>query len=92
MEGFRIDLKTFWAWLCLTNAPKLSESKHQADFGVIIWGQNPQAFMIPIYSTTVLYDTEHILAYIPLRQSKVYSRALRTCWHSMHGVVNLIPK
>ena len=56
MEGFRIDLKTFWAWLCLTNAPKVSESKYQAGFGVIISGKNPQTFMIPIYSTTVLYD------------------------------------
>ena len=55
MEGFRIDLKTFWAWLCLTNTPKLSESKYKADFGVIILGQNPLTFMIPIYSTTVLY-------------------------------------
>ena len=36
MEGFTIDLKTFWAWLCLTNAPKLPESKYQADF----WGDN----------------------------------------------------
>jgi len=46
----------FWAWLCLTNAPKLSESKYQASFGVIILGQNPLTFMIPIYSTTALYD------------------------------------
>ena len=27
IEKFKIDLKTFWAWLCLNNAPKLSESK-----------------------------------------------------------------
>ena len=26
----------FWAWLSLTNAPKVSESKYQAGFGVII--------------------------------------------------------
>ena len=57
MERFRIDLKTFWTWLCLINAPKVSESKYQTGFGVIISGQNPQTFMIPIYSTTVLYDT-----------------------------------
>ena len=58
MEGFRIDLKTFLGWLSLTNTPKVSESKYQAGFGVIILGQNPQTFMIPIYtcSTTVLYD------------------------------------
>ena len=55
MEGFRIDLKTF---LGLTNTPKLLESKYQTGFGVIIWGQNPLTFMIPIYSTTVLYHTQ----------------------------------
>ena len=32
------------------------ESKYQAGFGMIILGQNPLTFMIPIYSTTVLYD------------------------------------
>ena len=35
MEGFWIDLKTF---LGLANAPKVSESKYQAGFGVIILG------------------------------------------------------
>jgi len=52
MEGFRIDLKTFWAWICLTNALKLSESKYKAGLRMIIWGQNPLTFMIPI----ILYD------------------------------------
>ena len=33
MEELRID---FLAWLCLTNALKLSESKYQAGVGVII--------------------------------------------------------
>ena len=67
MEGSRIDLKTF---LGLANpnqymAPKVPESKYQAGFGVIISGQNPQTFMIPIYSTTVLYDfVTHM--YIPV--------------------------
>ena len=46
-----------WTWLCLTNASKLLERKYQVGFGEIILGQNPQTFMIPIYSTTVLYDT-----------------------------------
>ena len=55
MEGSRIDLKTF---LGLTNTPKVPESKYQAGFGMIISGQNPQTFIIPIYSTTVLYDTK----------------------------------
>ena len=61
MQRFRVDLKTFWACLCLTNAAMLSESKYQAGFGVIISGQNPQTFTIPIYSTTVLYDSTTIL-------------------------------
>ena len=42
MEGFRIDLKTFSGLaICLTNVPKVSESKYQAGFGEIISGQNP---------------------------------------------------
>jgi len=53
MQWLGIDLKTDYR-ICLTNASKLSESKYQADFGEIILGQNPQTFMIPIYSTTVL--------------------------------------
>ena len=42
MEGFSIDLKTFWAWLSLTNTPKVSESKYQASFGVIISAKIPK--------------------------------------------------
>jgi len=56
MEGFRIDLKAFLGLAMPHNTPKLSESKYQAGFGVIISGQNSLTFMIPIYSTTVLYD------------------------------------
>ena len=37
------------------------ESKYQAGFGMIILGQNPLTFMIPIYSTTVLYDDTTVL-------------------------------
>ena len=59
MEGFR---RHFWAWLRLTNTPKVSESKYQAGFGVIISGQNPQTFMIPIYRSTVLYDKLSMLS------------------------------
>ena len=47
MEGFRINLKTFLGLLSLTNTPKVSESKYQAGFGVIISGQNLQA--LPYY-------------------------------------------
>ena len=57
MEGFRIDLRTFLGLAKPNQCPKVSESKYQAGFGVIILGQNPQTFMIPI---TVLYDiVEH---------------------------------
>jgi len=58
MEGFRIDLKAF---LGLANTLKVSKSKYQAGFGVIISGQNPQTFIspIPVYSTTILYDRVH---------------------------------
>ena len=56
MEGFRIDLKTFLGLVKPNQCFQMSESKYQAGFGVIISGQNPQTFMIYIYSTTVLYD------------------------------------
>ena len=59
MEGFGIDSKTFWVWLCLTNTVKLSESEYQAGFAVIIWGQNPLTFIIPIYKV-LLYYTVYI--------------------------------
>ena len=36
IEGSRIDLKTFWAWLSLINTPKVPEIKYQAGF----WGDN----------------------------------------------------
>jgi len=53
MEGFRIDLKIFLAWLCQTNTFKLSENKYQAGF----WGDNlgPKS-PNPTYSTTALYE------------------------------------
>ena len=35
----------------------MSQSKYQAGFGVIFWDKKSQTLMIPIYSTTVLYDT-----------------------------------
>ena len=63
MEGSRIDLKTF---LGLAKPNQYSQSARKqisSWFGVIILGQNPQTFMIPIYSTTVLYDTNHLCQY-----------------------------
>ena len=54
MQRFRVDLKTFWAWLCLTNAAMLSESKYLAGLLVEFLGKKLQTFMIPIYSTTIL--------------------------------------
>ena len=57
MEGSRIDLKKFLGLAKPNQCSqlKVSKSKYQAGFGVIISGQNPQTFLIPIYSTTVLY-------------------------------------
>ena len=53
MQRFRVH---FWAWLCLTNAAMLSESKYLvADFSVGFLGKKPPNL---IYSTTVLYDNK----------------------------------
>ena len=59
MKGFRIDLKTFLGLAMPNQYSQTVRSKYQAGFGVIILGQNPLTFMIPIYSTTVLYDSDH---------------------------------
>ena len=48
MQRFRVDLKTFLAWLCLINATMLSESSYLADFLVGFFGKKPQTLMIPI--------------------------------------------
>jgi len=56
MQKFRVDLRHFWALLCLTNIAMLSESKYLADFLVGFLGKKPQTLLIPTYSTTVLYD------------------------------------
>ena len=39
----------------------MSQSKYQAGFGVTFWGKKSQTLMIPIYSTTVLYDMEELV-------------------------------
>ena len=46
----------------------LSESKYLADFLVGFLGKKPQTLLIPIYSTTVLYD-------INLRSNFLYAAA-----------------
>ena len=48
MQRFSVDLKTFLAWLCLTNAAMLSESNYLVDFLVGFWGKKPQTLLIPI--------------------------------------------
>jgi len=48
MGGSRIDLKTFLGLAKPKQYSQMPESKYQAGFGVIISGQNPQTFMIPI--------------------------------------------
>ena len=60
MQRFRVDLKTF---LGLAMPNQCSESKYLADFLVGFLGKKPQTLtLIPIYSTTVLYDA-HIGAH-----------------------------
>ena len=54
--------------------PKVSESKYQAGFRMITSGQNPQTFMIPIYSTTVLYDSTTVLYDSPSEQLQGFSK------------------
>ena len=49
MEGFRIDPKTFLGLAMPNQYSQVSESEYQAGFGVIISGQNPQTFMMPLY-------------------------------------------
>ena len=56
MQRFRVDLKTFLGLAMPNNAAMLSKSKYLADFLVEFLGKKPQTLLIPIYSTTVLYD------------------------------------
>ena len=55
MEAFKINLKKFQG-LAMPNQYSQTVRKHQTGFGIINQGQNPLTFMIPMYSTTVLYD------------------------------------
>ena len=61
MQRFRVDLKGFWAWLCLTNVAMLLQSNYLAGLWVEFLGKKPQTFMISVYSTTVLYDKDYEL-------------------------------
>ena len=60
MQRFRVDLKTFWAWLCLTNAAVLSESKYLADFLVGFLDKKPQTLSIPIYRLCYMILNAHM--------------------------------
>ena len=51
----------------------LSESKYLADFLVGFLGKKPQTLWIPIYSTTVLYDSIYsILPYYMINNFLTY--------------------
>jgi len=59
MQWFRVDLKAFYAWLCLTNAVMLSQSKYLV-LGGIFWQETPNLNtpyirIVLSYSTVVLY-------------------------------------
>ena len=60
MEGFRIDLKTFLAWLCLTSTLKLSENKYQACFGVPKSPNlhNPYIIVLLYYNCDRIYENQ----------------------------------
>jgi len=42
LEGFRVDQKTFLAWLCLTNTARLLKRKCKGGYWVIFWAENPK--------------------------------------------------
>ena len=56
MQRLEMIWRHFGAWLCLTNAAMLSESKYLADLWVEFLGKKPETLLILIYNTTVLYD------------------------------------
>ena len=57
MQWFRVDLKTFLG-LAMPNQYFQTVRKQTSSWFLgDNLGQNPQTFMIPIYSTTVLYDS-----------------------------------
>ena len=56
MQGFRVDLKTF---LGLARPNQYCQYCHAVTKLILGWfvgGKKSQTLMIPIYSTTVLYD------------------------------------
>ena len=79
----------------LTNAAMLSESKYLADFSVGFLGKKHQTLLIPIYSTTVLYDKEkfvilHSIGMIIVIKSKETRVVTYTCrYFSGHLIPNL---
>jgi len=58
MKGFRIDLKTILSLAMPNQCSNYQKVNIKLVIGVIISGQNPQTFMIPIiqYSSTVYRD------------------------------------
>ena len=71
MEGFRIDFKTFLGFAMPNKCSQTfrkSISSWFNNFGVIILGQNPQIFMIPLYSVPVLHDIYTIAVIIQLQK------------------------
>ena len=54
----------------------LSESKYLADFLVGFLGKRPQTLLIPIYSTTILYDKITSLTSCNLQFHQAFKAAL----------------
>ena len=90
-NGLGLIRRHFWAWLSLTNTPKVSESKYQVGFGVIISGQNPQTFMIPIYSTiwylNVTSSHYFIISYSPCLPQWWQKSILSECTRKTYTVI-----
>ena len=70
MQRFRVDLKTSLGLAMPNQYSQTVRKQISSWFWEIILGQNPQTFMIPIYSTTVLYDNIIILLSFKLQYIK----------------------
>jgi len=57
MQWFRVDLKTFWAWLCLTNAAMLSQGKYLAGLWVGFLGKKSHILYIALLSYYIYLST-----------------------------------
>ena len=67
MEGSRIDLKTFLGLVKPNQYSQSARKQISSWFWGDNFGPNPQTFMIPIYSTIVLYDYSLLIMFVFVR-------------------------